>query len=1250
MKRKGEMNMARFSAKLAFVITFLICHTGIAQNVVAWGSNTKGQTNVPPSATNVIAVAAGWYHSLALRSDGTVVSWGTISNAPVEATNIVSIAAGAAHSVALRGDGLVIAWGDDTWGQTNVPVLATNVIAIAAGNYHNVALMADGTVAAWGRNVYGQTNVPSGLSNVVAVAAGAEHSMALKNDGSVIIWGGSSVYPLNSVKSAFPYSAITVAAMSAGAAFNLYLDSPGKVYQAGYYTVSPPTSATNIVAIATGTNFSLALTTAGTLLGWGSTTATNPPASATNIIAMAVGLAHGLAVKGDGSPHLLGSPAINSFCSSGSDLPFFARAVGNGPLSYQWLADGVPINGATNAVPSVVTFMGNDQVAYQVVVSNALGCVTSSIVNVAIRTLNIWGNNSDGQCLIPGSVINPVAVVAGAFHNLVLQQDGTVMAFGDNTYGESTVPSSATNVISLAAGSYFSLALRNDGTVIAWGKSNYGQTNVPPAATNVVAIAGGWLHGLALRADGTVVAWGDNDFDQTNIPPNLTDVIAIAAGYRHNLALRSDRSIIAWGSQCTVPAAASNVVAIAAGWEHSLALTADGRIVAWGDNTFGQCSVPSFVTNVTAISAGFGHSMARLSDGTVVAWGKNSYGVTNVPPGLNNVASISCGEDHELAMVGYGPPQIQMEPQTVTAHVGGGALLKADLAGTYPLTSQWYSNSIPVVGATNCWLLLTNAQLSDAGAYTLVVNNSIGQASSAPPFNAVDPSPYFLTPLPTQQNALVGTPFCLTISAAGAQPLAYQSQLNGADLTDDGQISGTASPSLCFDPTTFGDDGLLTMIVTNDFGSYTGLVANLAVTPVIGWGDNSASQLQVPANVTNVAAVASGGDHNLALLADGTVAAWGDNFYNQNTVPASANQAVAIAEGNTHSLALKSDGSVVAWGDNSSGQTNVPSTVQNAVEIAAGTGFSQALMPDGSVIQWGISHYVPPIFTNVMLLSTKGTHSVALRADGTIVETGLGSVPIPQSYTNVIAICAGLSDSLALQADGSLVAWGENIYGQTNIPASANNIVAIAAGDDHFVALRSDGMVVSWGSTNYSQSQTPVLTQSIGLITAGSIHSIAVLGQPFQRTAEAGDTITFSSGQFINRLATFQWQFNGANIDGATNSTLVLENVCWTNSGIYRVVITNPLGSITSPAMSLSGPRGPLLFDASNLFYHPTDGSFQMRLTGSSGVYPVVIYATTNLLDWTPVFTNSPTTNAIDFIDVPSDSSPHRFYRAIEQP
>ena len=422
--------------------------------------------------------------------------------------------------------------------------------------------------------------------------------------------------------------------------------------------------------------------------------------------------------------------------------------------------------------------------------------------------------------------------------------------------------------------------------------------------------------------------------------------------------------------------------------EHSLALTGDGRVVAWGDNSYGQSSVPAMITNATAIKAGFGHSMVRLSDGTVVAWGKNFFGVTNVPAGLKNVASFSCGEDHELAMVGYGAAQTPLEAQTTVAHVGGSGLLKANLAGTYPLACQWTLNSSPIIGATNAWLILTNEPLGDAGSYLLVVSNCFGQVNSSAVNYSVDPAPYFLTPLPAQQNALVGSPFSLTISAGGAQPLAYQAQSNGGNLADNGRISGTQSPNLYFNPTAFADSAALTIAVTNVFGTYTGLLAKLSVTTVIGWGDNSSGQLQVPASVTNISFLASGGDHNLALLGDGTLAAWGDNSYNQNTLPASANQVVAITEGDNHSLALRADGTVLAWGDNSSGQTNVPAIVQNAVAIAAGTGFSLAVMPNGSITQWGASQSIPSTFTNVMLLSTKGTHLLALRADGTWSNPG----------------------------------------------------------------------------------------------------------------------------------------------------------------------------------------------------------------------------------------------------------------------
>jgi alpha-tubulin suppressor-like RCC1 family protein len=859
-----------------------------------------------------------------------------------------------------------------------------------------------------------------------------------------------------------------------------------------------------------------------------------------------------------------------------------------------------------------------------------------------------WGSDLESECDVPLGIQNPVSVAAGAFHNVVLQADGTVIAWGKNWDGQTNVPGGTTNVVAIAAGSDHSLALVADGSLIAWGRNADGQTNVPLSATNLAAIAAGWAHSLALRNDGTVIAWGNNDYGQTNVPQNLSDVVAIAAGYYHNLALRADHSIVAWGSQYTVPASVSNAVAIAAGWEHSLALTADGHVVAWGDNSYGQCNVPLFVTNANAIKAGYGLSMARLNNGSLVAWGRNYFGTTNVPSGLANVASLSCGEDHELAMVGYGSPQVQWETKPIVSHVGGNALLKANIAGTFPIACQWYHGSTPVAGATNAWLQLENVQISAAGTYYLLASNLVSQAASTASSLRIDSSPYFVSPQPATQNSLVGTALSLGVTAIGAQPLSLQAQLNSVNLADDSRVSGTDSSSLCFDPTAFADSGALTLIITNNFGSYTGLVANLSVTPIIGWGSNASGQITIPATVTNVVSLASGGDHNLALLNNGIVAAWGDNSYNQNNVPGFLNQVVAVAEGDSHSLALEADGTVVAWGNSSVGQTNVPVGAQGAVALAAGAGFSQAVMPDGSIVEWGAAPILPVSFTNVMFLSTKGSHSLALRADGTVVETGINSVSIPLSCTNVIAICAGRSDSLVLRPDGSLIAWGKNLYGQTNIPASATNVSAITAGDDHFAAVRADGKVIAWGSTNFSQTLVPTITQSIGPIAAGAVHTIAGLGQPLQRALVAGASTSLSAGQFANRLATFQWQFNGTDIAGATNSTLTISNVFWMNSGLYRVVISNPVGIITSPAMSLSVP--PLAFAVPDRSGILTNGSIALSLNGASGLYPITIYMSTNLSDWTPVLTNSPTTNVIHYIGAPLEGSPGLYYRAVEQP
>jgi alpha-tubulin suppressor-like RCC1 family protein len=184
---------------------------------------------VPAGLSNVVAIAAGYDHSLALRSDGTVVGWGNgfnsgLTNPPSGLSNVAFIATASCSTVlnginlALKRDGSMVAWAalsaentNAVYYVTNLPVGLTNVIAVAAGGRHFLALKADGTVLAWGDNANGQTNVPAGLTNVVAIAGGTAFSLALRGDGSVAGWGDNTYNETN-----IPAGLTNVVAITAG--------------------------------------------------------------------------------------------------------------------------------------------------------------------------------------------------------------------------------------------------------------------------------------------------------------------------------------------------------------------------------------------------------------------------------------------------------------------------------------------------------------------------------------------------------------------------------------------------------------------------------------------------------------------------------------------------------------------------------------------------------------------------------------------------------------------------------------------------------------------------------------------------------------------------------------------------------------------------------------------------------------------------------------------------------------------------
>jgi alpha-tubulin suppressor-like RCC1 family protein len=311
------------------------------------------------------------------------------------------------------------------------------------------------------------------------------------------------------------------------------------------------------------------------------------------------------------------------------------------------------------------------------------------------------------------------------------------------------------------------------------------------------------------------------------------------------------------------------------------------------------------------------------------------------------------------------------------------------------------------------------------------------------------------------------------------------------------------------------------------------------------WGYNGSGQLgngtttlsRTPVAVSglsNVIAVAGGGEHSLALLGNATMMGWGANREGQIGDGSTTNRHVpvqivdfatlggisAIAAGNEFSLALMTNGTVLAWGANEEGQLATGKTTRltqpaaikglsNVTAIAAGGEFALARLSNGTVMSWGAG--------------TEGQ-----LGDG---KFGKSLTPVAVKGLNgVTAIAAGEEFALARLSNGTVMSWGSNANAQLGVPAETKSVgeggteevevlhsdvplqvqqlsgaTAIAAGDDHALALLGDGEVSAWGANGAGQlgrgteggtSNLPTVVPGLSGVTAvaaGAHHSLALL-------------------------------------------------------------------------------------------------------------------------------------------------------------
>ena len=283
--------------------------------------------------------------------------------------------------------------------------------------------------------------------------------------------------------------------------------------------------------------------------------------------------------------------------------------------------------------------------------------------------------------------------------------------------------------------------------------------------------------------------------------------------------------------------------------------------------------------------------------------------------------------------------------------------------------------------------------------------------------------------------------------------------------------------------------------------SATSVTATTAPSPgAYGWGNNRSGEVgdgtTAPRNspvpmvgFTDLATLAVGAVHGLALENDGSVLAWGHNrsgqLGNGSFVDSSSPVHVSgigpvktLSAGDVFSVAVQNDGAVFAWGNNNSGELGDGGTTKSStpvhvsglgpgsgvVAVAAGEAHALALKSDGTVLAWG---------NNQSGQLGDGTAPTDHHKPVQVAGLGPGS--------GIVKLAAGLTFALALKYGGTVLAWGNNARGElgngdapndraTPVPVSgAAGAVDIAAGWEHGLALRADGSVVSWGDNSLGQ-------------------------------------------------------------------------------------------------------------------------------------------------------------------------------------
>jgi alpha-tubulin suppressor-like RCC1 family protein/phosphodiesterase/alkaline phosphatase D-like protein len=1030
------------------------------------------------------------------------------------------------------------------------PLTSDPVLVAGAGGTHSLTLTTAGSLATWGSGLKGLLGIGSsptdtavpvsvntggalGGKNVVAVRPGRDFNMVLCDDGSLAAWGSNAAGQL-------------------GLERNVSYSGPQMVMPRGAL------AGRSVASVATGTDFTLALCTDGTLVAWGLNTS--------------------------GQLGNNGLPALN--------IP--VPVVRDGALA------GKTVSAiTTGASHSLVLCEDGSLFAWGLNADGQLGdgSKVTRLSPVAV----------DRSGILAGKQVT--AIAAGDHHSFALCSDGTVAAWGRNTNGQLgdnqlvsrnrpvavdvTGILGGKSVVSLIAGADHTLAACSDGTLVGWGRNHRGQLGDGTLSGRLSPVE---VSTLTLRPGERLMPMPGSH--------GGTHTLMLAGAPLASATTLAARDIT--GTAATLEGSVqANRNTVAVSFEYGL------------DATYGKttAALPATASGVgtTAASA----RLSGLQPGTTYHYRAVVEGIGGIVRGEDRTfTTLSDNALLAALTVNEGVIGPDFDPQVTTYHVSVPAAtgsvtvnpMTAHPRATAEVQGATAGNVTLAGQRTTVTITVTAEDLETLKPYTIVVTRL--------------PETFVLdedgdAPLSADGFSASGYPVILTLNQA---PLPG-AILKVIDNTGRDFIHGTFSNLARGQRVALAFDGLEYDFVANYHGGDgNDLVLQWANTGAFAWGLNSHGQLgdgsttrrlsPVATDETGVlsgktiTAISGGYLHSLALCSDGSVATWGFNAQGQlgngstttRSTPVevdlsdAAGEVVAISAGPFHNLALRADGRIAAWGYNNYGQLGTGDQVtylrpvlvpaagalagKKVVAVAAGAYHSFALCSDGSVAAWGyndegelgdgttVSSPVPVAVDTSGILAGKSVariaagqyHLLALCTDGTLVSWGynargqLGNgattdarSPVAVDLSgalsgkSVVDLAAGESHSLVRCSDRSLLAWGNNLRFQlgtgstlaSSVPVtvdlsfipSGTSATSVSSGRNHNLIRLSNGSIAAWGENSGGQlgnlgttaAARPAMVELSGtpsgsramLTVSGSAaqHSLAVLGLPGSRPA-----------------------------------------------------------------------------------------------------------------------------------------------------